>query len=91
VSYCGGFYGQAHRGVAYPQGITAANLIGIIASLGHGWTEVACHPGIDVPASITSYAAERETELDVLCSDDVIASTRAHDVTLASFAELPAS
>jgi predicted glycoside hydrolase/deacetylase ChbG (UPF0249 family) len=88
VSYRGDFYGQAHRGVPYPQGITTANLIAVISSLADGWAEMACHPGIGVPSSVTSYAIERDVELAVLCNVEVRAALAAHDVTLASFAEL---
>lgn len=88
ITYCGEFYGQAHRGASYPEGITVANLVRIITSLPLGWTELGCHPGIAVPRTLTSYAAERDVELDALCSPEVLAAIDQSEVTLASFAHL---
>ena len=46
VTHRGDFYGQGPRGEPHHEGVTAANLVSIIASVPDGWTELGCHPGI---------------------------------------------
>ncbi len=88
VVHRGDFHGQSARGEPFPAGVTPANLVAIIAGLADGWTELGCHPGLDVDPTITTYADERRAEVAALCS--VEARTALHDqgVVLASFADL---
>jgi chitin disaccharide deacetylase len=88
IRYEGGFYGQSGRGEPWPEGITVERLVGLIESLPEGWTELGCHPGRGVSATETSYAAERERELRVLCSGEVRYAIERAGVGLRSFAEL---
>lgn len=73
AKYCGAFYGQGSRGTPLPEGITPAALAGLVAGLGHGTTELACHPAalVDLP---TDYAEERLAELRALCDPTVRAA-----------------
>lgn len=88
VRYSGEFYGQAHRGEPFVEGISVSNLVRVISTLPVGWTELGCHPGIKVPPSLTSYASERDLELHALCSAHVVEALAEHAVTLMSFADL---
>jgi predicted glycoside hydrolase/deacetylase ChbG (UPF0249 family) len=87
IRYEGGFYGQSGRGVRYPEGIAPGRLIELIRSLEPGWTELGCHPGIDVEAE-SSYGPERERELAALCDPGVREAIETEGVQLRSFAEL---
>jgi predicted glycoside hydrolase/deacetylase ChbG (UPF0249 family) len=87
VRYEGGFYGQSARGEAYPAGITVDRLIELIESLPQGWTEIGCHPGIGVREE-SSYAAEREVEVRVLCDPAVREAIERGGVRLRSFAQV---
>ena len=84
--YRGEFYGHSGTGDPYPDGITVDALVGVIRSVGPGWTEIACHPGRGTAA--LSYGREREQELAVLCDGAVSAAARAADLTLTPFAPL---
>jgi chitin disaccharide deacetylase len=88
IRYEGGFYGQARRGEPWPQGITVERLVELIEALPAGWTELGCHPGLGVGAAESSYAAERERELRVLCDPRVEAAIERAGVELRSFAQL---
>ena len=88
VTYCGDFYGQGPRAEPHHEGVTAANLVSIIASVPVGWTELGCHPGVGVDPATTVYAGERELELAALCSAEVRVAVEEHGVVLASFADL---
>lgn len=87
VRYCGAFYGQADRGEAYPEAITAAALARTIATLSPGVTELACHPGHAGDLE-TMYRDERSTEIDSLCDPAVRRAIEAAGVELCSFADL---
>jgi predicted glycoside hydrolase/deacetylase ChbG (UPF0249 family) len=70
VRYEGSFYGQDEQGTGYPELIDESALVRILERLGPGRTELACHPGF-ADADVRSYRAEREVELEALCSDVV--------------------
>lgn len=85
VTYSGMFYGQDGKGVPYLQFIGVDALMGIIAELPIGITELGCHPALadDMPGA---YGAERLVEAEVLCHPRVHAAIDHHGVWLATFA-----
>lgn len=87
VRYCGEFYGQYGRAVPYPEGISVANLVRILANLPCGYTELACHPG-DGSALDSMYVRERAAELRALCDPQVRAAVNAEGIQLCSFHDL---
>jgi predicted glycoside hydrolase/deacetylase ChbG (UPF0249 family) len=71
VRWCRRFYGQ-WGGQAHPEQVSVASLLSILESdLIDGVTEVSCHPGRPDPGLLSSYAIEREHELETLCDADV--------------------
>ena len=88
IRYEGGFYGQSGRGVPYPEGIAVSRLIELIERLPAGWTELGCHPGLGVTEEESSYAAEREREVEALRDPHVVAALEQAGVRLRSFAQL---
>jgi chitin disaccharide deacetylase len=87
LRYEGGFYGQDGKGQPYPETISPAALIALLASLPEGWTELGCHPAAGpVPSS---YDRERRTELATLCDPSVRTALADADIALRSFAEAP--
>ena len=88
VRYCGDFYGQSDKGYAYPEGISAAALSGILRGLTPGITELCCHPGLD--ATLDSiYRAEREQECAALSDPGVLTTIAAEAIQLVTFATAP--
>jgi predicted glycoside hydrolase/deacetylase ChbG (UPF0249 family) len=85
VSYCGEFYGQTGVGEAFPQGISLDHLVGLIATVPIGHTELACHPGRGVGAEFV-YGRERERELVALCDPRPRATIEHEGIVLRSFA-----
>jgi len=90
VAFCGDFYGQQGQAQPYPQGITPANLMSLVAAMAAGWTELMCHPGLSYDVR-SVYARERESELATLCRPEMTADLASRDVVLRSFTELKAS
>ncbi len=87
VRYCGDFHGQTGDGEPFPEAVTAEALVDLIARLGPGVTELACHPG--EPEDLESvYRAERALELEALCDPRVRRAVREAGVRLCSFADL---
>jgi predicted glycoside hydrolase/deacetylase ChbG (UPF0249 family) len=86
IGYEGGFYGQTGKGERVPEAISPDGLLAIIRSLGPGWTEIGCHPGIG-PVDESSYAAERETEVRTLCDRRVRDELERLGIQLRSFAD----
>jgi predicted glycoside hydrolase/deacetylase ChbG (UPF0249 family) len=84
VRYCGDFYGQYGHGLPYPQGITPAALLRVIASLPAGTTELCCHPGYGEGLE-SPYAIEREAELRSLCDPSVRQAIEQFGIELRSF------
>lgn len=87
VRYCGAFYGQGRRGEPLPSLISADALAALVAQVGEGVTELACHPAAEVDFE-SSYGAERVVELRALCDPRVAAAVRAGGVELCSFRDL---
>jgi predicted glycoside hydrolase/deacetylase ChbG (UPF0249 family) len=88
IRYEGGFYGQTGKGEAYPAGIVPEHLVELIEVLPPGWTELGCHPGIGTDMQ-SSYASEREQEVQALCDPRVRAALEREEIKLRSFAQLP--
>lgn len=89
IRYEGGFYGQTGKGEPYAEGISVEHLLELIRSLPPGWTEIGCHPGIGVGEGETTYAHEREGELEALCDPRIRSAIEAQGVQLRSFAAVP--
>jgi len=87
VRHCGDFYGQTGSGEPFPEGITVARIVGILRALAPGVTELLCHPGDGVGAEST-YARERDVELDTLCDSRVLATIAEEGIALRSFSDL---
>jgi predicted glycoside hydrolase/deacetylase ChbG (UPF0249 family) len=67
VRYCSRFYGQ-WAGESHPEQVSVSALVSILDDeVGDGVTELACHPGYADPGLVSSYAAERNLELQTLC------------------------
>ncbi|MEA3208232.1 MAG: hypothetical protein QOE70_1289 [Chthoniobacter sp.] len=88
VAFCGDFYGQGHKGVPYPGGVSVRNLLAILAKLPPGVSELCCHPGLD-RALDSSYCAERCKEVKTLCDPRVRGGLEALGVQLLPFGALP--
>lgn len=80
--YCGDFYGQYGRGTPWPDGVTVDALVDLIAALGPGVTELACHPADGADPAHGTYDAERVTELSTLTSPQVRAAVAAAGIEL---------
>ena len=87
VSYCGDFYGQSGPGEPYLEGISLAGLLGILATLPAGITELGCHPGLDDDLP-SVYCNERAQEVSVLCDPLVRAALAAEGIELCSFQDI---
>jgi predicted glycoside hydrolase/deacetylase ChbG (UPF0249 family) len=87
VRYLGEFYGQDEMGVTYPEHLDTAFLCGLIDTLPEGTTELCCHPAAAVDFDST-YASERQRELETLCDPAVAAALESAQVKLISFYEL---
>jgi predicted glycoside hydrolase/deacetylase ChbG (UPF0249 family) len=86
IRYEGGFYGQTGKGEPYAEGISVERLLELIRLLQPGWTEIGCHPGIGVEERETSYAHEREREVEALCDPRVSSAIETQGILLRSFA-----
>lgn len=84
VSYCGNFYGQSGKGDPFPDAISVDGLIGTLAALDPGITELGCHPG-DGDNIDSMYRNERVQEVRVLCDPRVRAAIVAQGIKLCSF------
>jgi predicted glycoside hydrolase/deacetylase ChbG (UPF0249 family) len=89
VAYCGDFHGQSGRSEKLGDAITTEALLGILAALGPGPTELACHPG-DHDESGSVYSEERDLEVAVLCDPAVRAAIDAGHILLRSFRDFAA-
>jgi chitin disaccharide deacetylase len=87
VRYCGDLYGHDELGEPIPEVVTPQALIEIIRQLEPGVTELACHPGIGADTGST-YEAEREQEVEVLCDPRVAEALQREGVVLRSFADI---
>jgi predicted glycoside hydrolase/deacetylase ChbG (UPF0249 family) len=87
VGYRGEFYGQSGRGEPFPDGISLEALLSIMRDLPPGITELGCHPAAFADMG-GMYAAERLTELAVLCDQRLCAALRTLDIGLTSFGDV---
>lgn len=81
-AYRGDFYGQYGRAQPWPQGITVDALRVLLASLGPGTTELACHPADGLDPAHGPYDAERTAELAALCDGEVLAAIERFGIEL---------
>ena len=88
IQYCGKFYGQSGKGYPCHECISTAALIGAIAELPPGITEMGCHPGRDNRLHST-YCFERITEITALCSPLVRRALKTNNVILRGY-QIPA-
>lgn len=89
VSHCGGFYGQSGRGEPYAEGITFEALLRLLDGIGHGVTELSCHPGADDLGDLDSpYLTERAVERRVLCDPRLPAALAVRGIDLRPFTAL---
>ena len=85
------FYGQ-WGGETHPEQIGVEGLLRLVdAEVREGVTELTCHPGYVEPGLSSSYAAERELELQTLCDHRVRQAVGDMAIRLISFRSLPAS
>jgi predicted glycoside hydrolase/deacetylase ChbG (UPF0249 family) len=84
IRYCGDFYGQTGKGQPLPETISVDALIGILAALQPGTTELACHPGLDDKLRST-YRSERAQEVRTLCDPRVRDRMASMEIELCSF------
>jgi predicted glycoside hydrolase/deacetylase ChbG (UPF0249 family) len=85
VRHVGSFYGR-WDGETHPEQIGVDALIRLVESeAGDGVTEFGCHPGYADEQLISSYRAERETELRSLCDPAVREFLAARRVRLVDF------
>ena len=87
ISYCGAFYGQAAKGIPYPEAISPSALISVLAELSPGVTELCCHPGLDDNLQ-TMYCVERSEEVKTLCDEAVCTALNDMEIELCSFNDL---
>jgi len=90
VGYRGEFYGQSGRGEPFPDGISLEAMLSIMRDLRPGITELGCHPAAFADMG-GMYAAERLTELAVLCDQRLCAALRTLGIGLTSFSHLGAT
>jgi predicted glycoside hydrolase/deacetylase ChbG (UPF0249 family) len=81
----GDFYGQTAEGSPLPGAVSADALIGIIAAIPPGVTELACHPGLADDELESAYRDARAEEVEALCDPRVLAAIGAEEIELCSF------
>lgn len=84
VRYCGDFYGQDGKGRSFPDLISTAALIRVLARLPPGVTELGCHPGYAADLQ-TMYRRERVREVKALCDPQVRNALLKYGIALCSF------
>jgi predicted glycoside hydrolase/deacetylase ChbG (UPF0249 family) len=84
VRYLGDFYGQDGDGSKHPERLSVEGLSEILRGLPPGLTELGCHPGESVGLR-SSYASERELELQTLCDPRVREVLDAEAIELRTF------
>jgi hypothetical protein len=74
----------------YDEDATQENLFSILAGLPDGTFELMCHPGYLSPELIANsiYNAQRERELNILTSPEVLQLVRERGIELISFAQI---
>ncbi len=89
IEYRGDFYGQTAEAEAIPGAISVESLIAILETLRPGVTELGCHPGYAADLE-SSYRAERDEEVRVLCDARVRRALHELAIELCGFQTLPA-
>jgi chitin disaccharide deacetylase len=84
VCYCGTFYGQDEEGRPLPGFISVETLIGLLAKLRPGFTELGCHAG-EANDLVSMYLGERAQEVTTLCDPRVRAAMVDTGIQLCSF------
>lgn len=76
--------------VFYAEGVTFENLASLLFDMPHGTTELMCHPGHADPALLegSSYAKQREKELEILCDPAVRDLVLKNSIELVGFDRL---
>jgi predicted glycoside hydrolase/deacetylase ChbG (UPF0249 family) len=88
VRYFSSFYGQ-WDGETHLEQISVASLVEMLESkVQDGFTELSCHPGYADPDFQSSYAIERETELQTLCHPFIRKKLVELQIQLISFQDL---
>ena len=87
VNYCGDFYGQTSKGEPLPEAISVTGLSHVLNTLPAGFTELACHPGLDGDVK-SMYRWERAEEVKALCDPRIRELIAAEKIELCSFAAL---
>jgi hypothetical protein len=74
----------------YDQGATQAEIFRIFDLLGDGTHEIMSHPGYTAGGlgNITSYSSQRETEIEILTSPEIIHAIKSRGIELISFSDL---
>lgn len=84
------FYGQ-WGGETHLEQLSVQNLCGMLREeVGDGVTELICHPGYADAELRSSYARERDAELETLCDDRIRDVLLERGIHLASFRDLAA-
>jgi predicted glycoside hydrolase/deacetylase ChbG (UPF0249 family) len=86
VRYCGDFYGQDGKGRSFPDLISAAALIRVLARLLPGSTELGCHPGYAADLQ-SMYRRERAREVKALCDPRVRDALLEYGIALCAFGD----
>jgi len=82
------FYGQ-WGGETHLEQIGVESLLRLLdEDVRDGVTEIACHPGHVAPGFPSSYAAEREVELETLCDVRVRRAIREREIELVGFRDI---
>lgn len=84
IQYCGNFYGQTAHCEPFAEGISTEGLMQTLQRLGHGITELGCHPGYGDDLD-SMYRSERAQEVAALCDSRVLALLEAERIELRSF------
>ncbi len=87
IHHRGDFYGQTAKGLPLPDAISVEALIGALATLPPGVTELGCHPGFGDDLD-SAYRSERADEVRALCDPRVRAAIVSEGIVLCSFGEL---
>ncbi|CAA9578740.1 Cellobiose phosphotransferase system YdjC-like protein [uncultured Synechococcales cyanobacterium] len=88
VHYFPSFYGQ-WDGETHLEQISVESLVQMLeAEFREGLTELSCHPGYVEPDFLSTYAIEREAELQTLCSSIVKTKLVELQIQLIGFREL---
>ncbi len=91
VRHIAGFYGQ-WNGETHLEHVGAGALARIVESeIEDGFNELCCHPGYLGPDLASSYARERQAELETLCDPEIGALLGERGIRLVTFRDVPRS